>query len=780
MEQRLAELVEELTTSGEPQLEPGRMKELKKICKYGRREGRSRARCCPQVVGGAHQPRVPPAADAAPRGARRDALLRLPGGAGAVRQVPPLQDAAHLQLPGAPGAHGGHRPRAAASPAQGGGAEAEESSHQGSAGLAREIWGSLQAAFPGIPLPKAEQEGTRRFLLHCVVSGDDHQEMFKVDFQDVHARTVAERRREEEKQKRLENIYKEKVKRTEKEVEELSQEIADTLTEMENCFQLLMPDPLNFGVNEIDPELSKQTSANEAGPASPLSSQGEVTPSSVGCMDDEQPCCSKDILPVSQCVTADGNKEADEKAEQEELDGGTGSDGRYSGPALDDDDDDDDYQTFVRNHGLISHKYTLDLEISTDIKVQENEDNTAIINSVMDAHKLLRNKFWPSVQSWIQLLTRAGVNDDRLRRAIELKNKMETAMRKYKEMDISFKARKRKVMKASDDDDEDEDEFVEVPEKEGYEPHIPDHLRKEYGLEPQSPPKAPVAKASTGAALQSSHTRLKGNEDELDPTCAAATLKLLRDKLPKLPSPHASESATSETSNLEDPDSKRRKLEERAKAPLMPFGLDLHYWGEDQPSAGKILKFTSEHRFWAPSEVEEEVENKEITEMLKTRYITFAGKFEPVKHKCRAPMPDGTLCERQDRIKCPFHGKIIPRDDSGIPVNAEDRAREEKMKFEKQAAQPEWRDPEFMREIEAATGLDLGSSKSNGKGQKKKGKKQKYPNLTDLKQQANTSRSRLEKKVFNKGAMKRVMKAMNRVDQRKHEKFANQFNYALN
>lgn len=31
-----------------------------------------------------------------------------------------------------------------------------------------------------------------------------------------------------------------------------------------------------------------------------------------------------------------------------------------------------------------------------------------------------------------------------------------------------------------------------------------------------------------------------------------------------------------------------------------------------------------------------------------------------------------------------------------------------------------------------------------------------------------------------RGAMKRVVKAMNRVDQRKHEKFANQFNYALN
>lgn len=39
-------------------------------------------------------------------------------------------------------------------------------------------------------------------------------------------------------------------------------------------------------------------------------------------------------------------------------------------------------------------------------------------------------------------------------------------------------------MKASsdgDDDDDDDDDFDEVPEKEGYEPHIPEHLRAEYG-----------------------------------------------------------------------------------------------------------------------------------------------------------------------------------------------------------------------------------------------------------------------------------------------------------
>ncbi|XP_068535763.1 UV-stimulated scaffold protein A [Anas acuta] len=743
MAQRLAELVEELTTAGEPQLEPGRLKELKKICKSS-----------DDHIGHAYHLLL--------------TRLREP----------------HAQV------------RLSAFQAL---RELFARSHRFRTLLLADFQEFLELAVgtehrQPLPPPAEVAQKLRKAALHCVQDWHDKygeaykklalgyhylRQNKKVDFQDVHARTVAERQREEEKQKRLDNIYKEKAKRAEKEMAEMSQEIAETLTEMENCFRLLLPDPFEFTVNDTTPEPHKEMTANEDSPAPALASQTDVTQSYVGFVDDEQPCCSKDILSASQGVRTEKNEDLDDKQEtpeQKELDGGTFLGVESGALAF----HDDDYETFVRNHGLISHKYTLDLEISTDLKVHENEDNTAVINNVVDAHKLLRNKFLPSVQSWIQLFTRAGINDDRLRCAIDLKNKLETAMKKYKEMNICFK--ERKVMKASDDDDDDdEDEFVEVPEKEGYEPHIPDHLRKEYGLEPQSPPKAPARKTPAGPAPASSRAQLKGNEDELDPTCAAATLKLIRDKLPKLTPPHASESASTEPAASEEPDSKRRKLEEeRAKAPLMPFGLDLHYWGQDQPSAGKILKFSSEHRFWAPSEVEEEVENNEIAEMLKTRYITFAGKFEPVKHKCRAPMPNGSLCERQDRIKCPFHGKIIPRDERGIPVNAEDRDREEKMRFEKQAAQPEWRDPEFVREVEAATGVDLGSSKNDGKGGKKKGKRKKYPNLTDLKQQANTSRSRLEKKVFNKGAVKRVVKAMNQMDQRKHEKFANQFNYALN
>ncbi|KYO45629.1 UV-stimulated scaffold protein A [Alligator mississippiensis] len=598
----------------------------------------------------------------------------------------------------------------------------------------------------------------------------------KVDFQDVNARTLAERRREEEKQKRLENINKEKAKRAQQEMAEMSREIQDTLTEMENCFRLLMPDPFDFTVNDAELEPVIEKTANGGEPASISMQLADCQPSSLRHIDDEQPCCSKDLSSILPCLKADKNGDMNEELETSDrrrADGEGCSEVELAAAT-----GDDDYETFVRSHGLGSHKYTLDLEISTDIKIHENEDNTSIINSIVDAHKLIGNKFLPSVQLWIQSFTRAGISDDRLRCAIDLKNKLESALEKHKDMNIDYKERKRKVMKVSDDDDE--DEFVEVPEKEGYEPHIPDHLRKEYGLDPLSLPKPVGKKPAGGSSFLSSRSQPKRNEEELDPTCAAATLKLLRDKLPQFPLLDPSVSASTEPTASGEPDSKATKQEEeRVKAPIMPFGLDLYYWGQDQPTAGKILKFSSQHRFWAPNELEEEVENKEVSEMLKTRYITFAGKFEPVKHKCRAPMPDGSLCERQDRIKCPFHGKIIPRDESGNPVNPEDKAREEKLRFEKQAQQPEWQDPEFMREVEAATGVDLGSSRYSGKG-KKKGKKKKYPNLTDLKQQANTARSRLEKKVFNKEAMKRVVKAMNRMDRKRHEKFANQFNYALN
>uniref|UniRef100_A0A8C4T9C6 UV-stimulated scaffold protein A n=1 Tax=Erpetoichthys calabaricus TaxID=27687 RepID=A0A8C4T9C6_ERPCA len=539
----------------------------------------------------------------------------------------------------------------------------------------------------------------------------------KVDFNDVEARTLAERKKAEEKQKRLENIYKDKVCKVEKEMGEMASEIQECLTEIDNCFKLLLSDPADFTFDDFIPSSYKQNHFEKSTSTQLISNNQLVTPD----IDDEVPCCSKDLLPMSMLSEDRKVSESTVKhmANQQTKD------------SSDDESDIEqnsghDNETFLRNNGIISYKYSLDLDISSGLNINENENNEAVVATIRDLHRLITTKLLPSVQSWIQIFTKAGINDDRMKRAIDFKKALEIAIKKHEDLHINYKWRERKVLKASHDDDEeddDDDDFEEVPEKEGFEPTIPDHLREEYGLEPSQ-----KEVMQTAAPDPPPRPKRRDDNEEMDPTCAAATLKIFRHKL----------------------------------------------------QSSLSSRFSSQHQFWVPHEVEEEVENKELAAMMKTRYITFAGKFEPVKHKCKAPMPNGSLCERQDRIKCPFHGLIVPRDDLGNPTNPEDIVRLEKEKKEKQEVQPDWRDPEMMREIEAATGVDLGSAKNFGKGKGSgKAKKRKYPNLTDLKKRSNTTRSRLEKRVFNKAAVKRVTEAMNRIDSRKHEKFSNQFNYAL-
>ncbi|KAJ8783499.1 hypothetical protein J1605_009204 [Eschrichtius robustus] len=284
-------------------------------------------------------------------------------------------------------------------------------------------------------------------------------------------------------------------------------------------------------------------------------------------------------------------------------------------------------------------------------------------------------------------------------------------------------------------------------------------------------------KKDPATLVSQARKRTGSSEEACDPTSAAAQLHWLQRHLPPAlpPSPRVPLG----------PEEAEKLAAERARAPVVPFGVDLCYWGREEPMAGKILKSDSEHRFWKPREVDAEVESAAVSESLRSRQITFAGRFEPVQHRCRAPRPDGRLCERQDRLKCPFHGKIIPRDDTGRPLHPEDRAREQKQRLQRPAGRrgrsggrvsgvfAAWQDPELMRDVEAATGVDLGSSGPGGKGRRRRS------GLTDLKRQADTARARIAKKVFAKAAVQRVVTAMNQMDRKKHEKFANQFNYAL-
>lgn len=66
-----------------------------------------------------------------------------------------------------------------------------------------------------------------------------------------------------------------------------------------------------------------------------------------------------------------------------------------------------------------------------------------------------------------------------------------------------------------------------------------------------------------------------------------------------------------------------------------------------------VSRFDNASRFWVP---EKEVDDQnpgcsEEVAALTRRSYTYAGEFVPVKWKCRAPLSDGRLCERMDRVK---------------------------------------------------------------------------------------------------------------------------------
>lgn len=148
--------------------------------------------------------------------------------------------------------------------------------------------------------------------------------------------------------------------------------------------------------------------------------------------------------------------------------------------------------------------------------------------------------------------------------------------------------------------------------------------------------------------------------------------------------------------------------------------------------------------------------------------IAFVGNFEPVKWSCRAPLINGKLCPRMDRYKCPFHGKIVARDELGNIVNEKEKIEFEKNKIE---VKP-WQDSELLAEINAQTGLNLTANTE-------KKKKRKNVNLADLKK-STTSRERLKKKLLDSKSLKKIGSILDAIEtKRNYSKFHHNYNYAL-
>ncbi|KAK5865303.1 hypothetical protein PBY51_016478 [Eleginops maclovinus] len=253
----------------------------------------------------------------------------------------------------------------------------------------------------------------------------------KVDFQDAEARTVAERTREEERRRKMEKIYKERVEAASNDMEESYLEIQATLTEMESCMSLLIP-----GFHLTDSQTTNSSHPNSQ-PANELSSV------------DEEPCCSKELQ-------EDRTEEEEVKSKEEGKIGDIKEEKGLERRGVDEQEEEEEEEeesgeeeesdTFIRSSGLISHSYNLDLNLSPGLHVRETEDNEAVVSTVIDLHRLIMSKHLPAVQGWVQVFTKAYAEQRLLQRALDLKRSLEAALQKHKELHIDYKTRHRRVV----------------------------------------------------------------------------------------------------------------------------------------------------------------------------------------------------------------------------------------------------------------------------------------------------------------------------------------------
>lgn len=130
---------------------------------------------------------------------------------------------------------------------------------------------------------------------------------------------------------------------------EMSDEIGCCLTEVENCFKLLVP--LDFVPYPEDKFFGEASGITEGHAPCTLSLDLATTRESglSGPQDEEQPCCSKDLVASAYHVgSVVGLKTPPQTAMKD--------------PSTDEDEPSNP-DDFLRSHGLGSHKYTLDVEI---------------------------------------------------------------------------------------------------------------------------------------------------------------------------------------------------------------------------------------------------------------------------------------------------------------------------------------------------------------------------------------------------------------------------------
>ncbi|XP_071482724.1 UV-stimulated scaffold protein A-like [Diadema antillarum] len=375
--------------------------------------------------------------------------------------------------------------------------------------------------------------------------------------------------------------------------------------------------------------------------------------------DNSAKLCTKDNTDNLQGVD-DGDSSKDEPKEEEEEEREEEEEDREDVEMTEGyEDDTEGGSSNLKHHGLPSWT-SINININVDaggLSIREDVDNTDVLTSLTDQQLLLGTRYLTNINAWMESLTKMG-QSDKVKQLIDLKREVLASQEKFKTLSVQWSRPQRKgtagkieEKKEAVDDDDDDEGFEAVPEKEGYEADIPEELKREFALE-EKPEQTEEGEAGTSASW---HPYRDADINLLDPTSQAGSVAAMKERLKKIrderqPPPGTYVIPPKGKKKLTAEEKERAELLKRA--PVVSFGTDLAYWSNPEDiKAPVILRPDTDARTWISHVDNEEVVIESIKDDLKTRVMNFTGSFKPVKWKCRAPLPNGSLCERMDRHK---------------------------------------------------------------------------------------------------------------------------------
>ncbi|CAL4099454.1 unnamed protein product [Meganyctiphanes norvegica] len=343
----------------------------------------------------------------------------------------------------------------------------------------------------------------------------------------------------------------------------------------------------------------------------------------------------------------------------------------------------------------------IQININDIHKVQETNDNKVLIDNLREHVKMLSTKYLPDVKNWEQIIRPySDGNGELVKKILDIKIAVQKAITTFNKLTVlPIGKLKENLNDLSDSDDDDDFEEWNLPEA------------------------VLLGMTAIESSSSSCSNKIKNDDHENQP------------------------STSGYAPSVEEPKCKKKKyMTSKSRCPD-DYKLDSSSTlkRQENPMAGLSQVWTGTDNLHE----RDEVEGTGGVLGVATQRIEYERAWEPIRWACRALLPSGRLCPRMDRERCPLHGPIIPRNDLGEALNADDAAaaRAAREKYERE--HPDWQDPTLLAEIKAETGFDLNMKRV-------KERRGKHDRLTNVKKAEDTPRNRLAKKVFCKKALRRT------------------------